>query len=277
MQGGKGVYTPLSRSDGFNTQCGIDAASKDERGCIVAILLLGLSVSFFIAAVFRGVSDGECIARLSTYSPAIESVEYEELNFDNLFRHQTVYRGPPTNELEREWERLYFHDLVAIPEDKFRHLNKSADRKYIQIPSRLGGGYAANIDVFHQLHCLNLIRQYTWREYYEAYPDRVETPSDIVLDTKEGLRTHVDHCIETLRLNLMCHGDVTPYIFVKESDDDILGTADFNAHHKCRRFDKLVDFFEKKAVVSRWPGWPAGHRQFTKDEYKGLPNEYGST
>ena len=118
----------------------------------------------------------------------------------------------------------------------------------------------------------NLIRQYTWRDHYDAHPELVEKPSDLVLDTEEGLRTHVDHCVETLRLTLMCHGDTTPYVYEKMREDDILGKADFDAHHKCRKFDKLVEFFETNAVVSRWPGWPDGHRQYTKNEYKALPN-----
>jgi Mycotoxin biosynthesis protein UstYa len=110
---------------------------------------------------------------------------------------------------------------------------------------------------FHQLHCLNLIRQYTWRDYYDQHPNLVQKPTDMTRADEKGQRFHVDHCIETLRLSLMCHGDITPYLHVKHSNEDKLGTADFNAKHKCRNFDRIVDDFEKKVVRTRWPNFPS--------------------
>ena len=61
----------------------------------------------------------------------------------------------------------------------------------------------------------------------------------------------------------MCIGDVTPYLIKKRNDSD-RGIADFSSHHKCRKFDKLVDFWEDNTVIQRWPG---GNRQYTKEEY----------
>ena len=43
---------------------------------------------------------------------------------------------------------------VDIPEDKFSTTNKSAAVNWRRTPKEYGGGYAALIDVFHQLHCL---------------------------------------------------------------------------------------------------------------------------
>ena len=45
----------------------------------------------------------------------MESVEYEEHNFINPFMHPTVYRGPPTNELEWQWERLWNRRSTPAP------------------------------------------------------------------------------------------------------------------------------------------------------------------
>lgn len=167
---------------------------------------------------------------------------------------------------------------MSVPEDKFHYFNKSADEEYIKVDSEHGGGYAVNIEVFHQLHCLvsctypsripsakapqNLIRQYTWRDYYPKHVEHLEGPYDLE-DNDLGVREHVDHCIEALRLSLMCIGDVTPYLIRKPAEND-RGIADFSSHHKCRKFDKLVDFWEERTVIQRWPG---GNRQYTKDEY----------
>lgn len=57
---------------------------------------------------------------------------------------------------------------------------------------------------------------------------------------------HVDHCIETLRLALMCTSDVTPML-IERSPDRLLGhKLDFNPYHKCRNFDKIAEFVDEK-------------------------------
>ena len=53
---------------------------------------------------------------------------------------------------------------------------------------------------------------------------------------------HVDHCIETLRLSLMCYGDVTPVLLDHRTGHKLMRQLDFNVHHKCRNFDQLVDW-----------------------------------
>ena len=213
--------------------------------CVAAAVLL-------LSTITSHPSDAQCNAQTLAYSPLLPAIEYEELNFDNPFLHQTAYRGPPTNHLEREWERLWNHELIDIPASDFHRLNKSSEVRYMRTPR---GGLAANIEVFHQLHCLNLIRQYTWREYYDAHPERVAKPTDLARDPSErGRREHVDHCIEALRLGLMCNADVTPYVFEQEEEEDP-GRADFSAHHKCRRFDGIVAAFEERVARPRWYGW----------------------
>jgi hypothetical protein len=41
-------------------------------------------------------------------APANEAVEYVEMDFVNPFAHDTIYRGPPTPELEKAWEELWY-------------------------------------------------------------------------------------------------------------------------------------------------------------------------
>ena len=53
---------------------------------------------------------------------------------------------------------------------------------------------------------------------------------------------HVDHCIEALRLTLMCHGDTTPYLIEVDPEAPVGARADFNAHHRCQMFVPLVEW-----------------------------------
>lgn len=76
-------------------------------------------------------------------------------------------------------------------------------------------------------------------EWGELYPFDLEEPL--------AARMHVDHCIETLRLGLMCYSDVTP-VFLEVNEDRIYGQqANFNVYHKCRDFDALVDYVSDHA------------------------------
>jgi hypothetical protein len=129
------------------------------------------------------------------------------------------------------------------------------------------------LEVFHQLHCLvrdesylelctldrpsanvtnekNLIRQYTWRDYYnDNLREWLDTGDhhqlvDLNVTTHQsvGDRMHVDHCIETLRLQLMCNADLTPMLVLQDDSIALGSKADFNVHHKCRSWDRLVEW-----------------------------------
>ena len=123
-------------------------------------------------------------------------------------------------------------------------INRTADPKWSADSS--GSDYRALIEVFHQLHCLDVIRQYTWREYYPKHPDTVSVPFLLTSENEMMARMHVDHCIEALRLSLMCHGDTTPYLLRIDPQSPSGISPDFSMHHKCVKFEPLVDYMRKQ-------------------------------
>jgi len=109
----------------------------------------------------------------------------------------------------------------------------------------------ATLEFTHQLHCLNSLRKISYREYYE--------PTDVFFKAhQETIRTHIDHCIEILRQNLMCTADVglVTYEWVEGFSEPY---PDFSTWHKCRNFDKVLDWnyahgvHIPKSHVSRFP------------------------
>lgn len=88
----------------------------------------------------------------------------------------------------------------------------------------------------------NLIRQYTYREYY----NRPENRPLGFTDSEAVIRAHIDHCIEMLRQALMCHGDVgiITYNWVKPWGI----YPDFSTNHKCRKFEKIVEWADRHAL-----------------------------
>jgi hypothetical protein len=56
----------------------------------------------------------------------------------------------------------------AVDEDVMHRINKSHNLEYaVKFPEETGGGYVAGLEMFHQMHCVNFLRQYTYAEYYE--------------------------------------------------------------------------------------------------------------
>lgn len=124
----------------------------------------------------------------------------------------------------------------------------------VKDPATGNEGYRAAVEVFHQLHCLNLLRQYVYKDYY------VNVYSDIDRDDEEGLKdnigewrwhallksilmlTCVDHCLEAIRINLMCTADIGIFTFRDfpeygfEKGDY---RPDLSTQHTCRNFDAI--------------------------------------
>ena len=112
-------------------------------------------------------------------------------------------------------------------------------------------GYVAGVEVFHHLLCLHVPRQYIGRD---SYPDDL-LPSLFKHNSPLVVSAHVDHCIETLRLALMCNADVTPYLLYEKEAEPGLGVPareDFQALHKCKTFDRLLDWVNTNGVVVPW-------------------------
>ncbi|OAA44134.1 hypothetical protein NOR_03862 [Metarhizium rileyi] len=77
----------------------------------------------------------------------------------------------------------------------------------------------------------------TWPDYY-AKPE----PGMEKVD-----RAHIDHCIEMLRIAIMCAGDVTPItLYIPEWQDD--PTPDFSTMHTCRDFNKILDYVKQNEI-----------------------------
>lgn len=93
-----------------------------------------------------------------------------------------------------------------------------------------------------------MIRQYTWflLGNYDRNDDSIIYPWDF--EDPVGGRMHVDHCFEALRLDLMCYGDITPVLIEYDEHRAVGRTADFSVHHKCRNFDKIVDWVKENGV-----------------------------
>ncbi|KAI5855374.1 hypothetical protein BZA05DRAFT_334278, partial [Tricharina praecox] len=188
-------------------------------------------------------------------APLWDQVEYKNLRFSSGPWVKTPYKGAPTPAIDEAWNAIVPLYLIRIPAAAIPHLNKSATAATFPGSS----DYLGTVDAFHQLHCVNLVRKYTYADYYKDIDIAWRDPPDM-------LRTHVDHCIDVLRQKIMCDADVSviTYSWV-EGREHVL--PDFSNTHRCRNFDKVRDWvLENKMDM--------GSREITKSkEAVSVPTE----
>ncbi|KAJ5495554.1 hypothetical protein N7539_000670 [Penicillium diatomitis] len=226
-----------------------------EENCLakkylyVNISLLILSVIFFLGSVIvqsRRFGDKECATHLSAYSPVMEAVEYEWVTFENEFSTApTKYRGKPTADLEQAWTELWKYGAFPVGVQHLGDLNQSSEVDWRRVtPGDPRSPTVGLLEGFHQIHCLNLIRQYTYREEWD-YSSEASWHGG-----PEMVRWHVDHCIETLRMNLMCTADVTPYLIWNDPAGFNGESPSFNTLHKCRKWEPIVEWVKQNVIFN---------------------------
>ena len=167
----------------------------------------------------------------------------------------------PSPEVDKAW-KMFSEDVFLTPWSTVRDSGRSLSKSIHFPPGADGtpGKYVATWDVFHQIHCLNWLRQASNWEYY--YGTEKPTPNFIL---------HQKHCIHMLLQTLMCHADVDMITFewmeghdervdhggthgmsdkvtgphARNVKQDALPTANFNVHKMCRNFTALVEWAKK--------------------------------
>ncbi|KAE8332168.1 hypothetical protein BDV39DRAFT_200322 [Aspergillus sergii] len=183
---------------------------------VIAILCLAL-----LAGLLPIRNTGSYHVPKYIYSPAEDVIRYKSIAFSSgLEDSKSKYMGRPTDASNQAWEDLYGPGISVISMDQAARLpNKTAPIS--ESPRQ----YIVELDVFHQLHCLNLLRLTVWGV-------------DMYSNHDVDIPPHVDHCIESLRQAIMCSADVAPIVWSWEDNEHRLkGHTD--TLHTCRDFDLI--------------------------------------
>ncbi|KAJ6629331.1 hypothetical protein B0H10DRAFT_1939740 [Mycena sp. CBHHK59/15] len=132
---------------------------------------------------------------------------------------------PPSPVLDEAWNDLYNFGISQIPKIQAALL----PNKTHPIPGD-EGNYIVELDVFHNLHCLNMIRKALNFEYYTEMDPRVVETND-----------HLNHCVDWLRQSLMCAGDTSVVVW-QWDEAQKKTTFQGDVAHTCRNFEKLREW-----------------------------------
>ncbi|KAF8978017.1 hypothetical protein BDQ17DRAFT_1440339 [Cyathus striatus] len=134
-------------------------------------------------------------------TPAEDAVEYEVKSFSfGIGDDLSPFQKPPSPELDLMWRQLYGFGISRIPRDQAAKL----PNKTVAIPGDPDGYYIAELEVFHQLHCLvtDLLKSI-------SYYSRTSTEHE----GNPKLDIHIGHYIDAIRQSLMFSADISTIVW----------------------------------------------------------------
>ncbi|KAF1738036.1 hypothetical protein CRV24_003665 [Beauveria bassiana] len=180
------------------------------------------------------------------YSPIHNEVQIDivdkKVNGSLLNMDHSLFRSPPSPEVDAAWERVSSLMPHVISTDDVVRLGKDPSQT-ARWSEDWGFGpeaHVAELDVLHTIHCLNAVRRDVhWKHYFgDDYPNG---------DFPELHRIHTDHCIYVILQNLMCAAtaDVITQPWVEGQAHPF---PDFSINKKCRDFDAILDWHERTMI-----------------------------
>ncbi|KAF7196904.1 Oxidase ustYa [Pseudocercospora fuligena] len=188
----------------------------------------------------------DLLREVSTKSPMFDRIDMrlveKQLNATLLpSPNDEMLRGEPSSTVDAAWDRIANTAPIALSRREIIAAGIDPS-KIVKYPESYGLGevYAARIDVFHQLHCLDALRRGSYWSHYEA-DQWVNVESSSPLH-----KAHLSHCIYYLAQNIMCQAsvDIYPHVW---TDTLLQPFPDFNRVKTCRDFDAVLAWQETNA------------------------------
>jgi len=166
------------------------------------------------------------------FMPSADALQLDDFEPTSDAWITSPYSGPPSEAKGLAWNEL----------QKVRGARVSkAEAQQLNLPDglRLENGEQATITgVMHNLHCLRMIRQYLYPDYYYA---------NVSSSYMEYLRNHSDHCIETLRESTTCIPDLTPHaLYWVDEEERIHVNLKSDVKRQCVNWGSLVHWQKKR-------------------------------
>ncbi|KAH3999716.1 hypothetical protein HBH98_085850 [Parastagonospora nodorum] len=116
------------------------------------------------------------------------------------------FAGGPFEQVDNAWRELMSSISVRVSQEELDRNGNHQDS--VSLPRN--GGNLVWLNVFHQLHCLKMLRKMNYRDHY--YPNQTE-------HNARDMEVHINHCIEQLRQAVMCNPDTSFTTFVWTHSD----------------------------------------------------------
>ncbi|OGM45147.1 hypothetical protein ABOM_006678 [Aspergillus bombycis] len=190
-----------------------------------------------------------CASILFLLSPLSSRACLNHLNDQDKWKATSYYAAlyyahAPSEEADAEWSRISSGVFpILISAEEVRKLGKDPALA-VRVPDEFGYGpdaYLAQTEVFHLLHCLDMLRKEISYEHY-YYPEFGNNPH-------AQHTAHITHCIDILAQFIKCQGSVDVILF-----NWVGGWTqpfpDFRNKHVCRDFEALLAYVNENSLAT---------------------------
>jgi hypothetical protein len=145
----------------------------------------------------------------------------------------SAYIGAPSERIDSAWTQLFSTMALRVSTSELSKHNQQS----VALPN---GGHLAWLGVYHELHCVKVLRQANYREHYHP---------NLTSEALRDLQVHADHCVDLLRESIMCRGDtesLTTFVWNEKWPKPLLSPQ--RPMHTCMDWDILVGSLERRVV-----------------------------
>lgn len=158
---------------------------------------------------------------------------------DTNIYEKSDFIGQPRPELDAAWDGLLkckFCDSTVWSALTLTHALWKPDQYQAVRPSQLAeeqsvtlndvtGRVIIQLEAYHTLDCLNFVRKFAFRTYYNMTDD----PANI---------QYFGQCLERVRQTTMCYGDISVSTYVW-AEGHLIPFPNFRLEHECRDWNSL--------------------------------------
>ncbi|KAK3329255.1 hypothetical protein B0H66DRAFT_634462 [Apodospora peruviana] len=218
----------------------------------ITILLLLYNAVFLSVRLAVDEESPSCSPLLPTFENVIKVDETtlptlkQELRYVEKPSWEIVVPYPwnlsPSEELDEAWNDLLLPTNIRVSGSELDSVNENRTTA-VKVNGGGGDDYLGVLGVYHNLHCLNMIRRKLSWDYYES-----RTPSNRLELTEPP---HLAHCIDLIRQALLCRPNTAIFVSdyvndpVQYTSDDIRSSANV----QCVNWDSLHGWAKKRALL----------------------------
>ncbi|KAG0159722.1 hypothetical protein PDIDSM_7246 [Penicillium digitatum] len=109
----------------------------------------------------------------------------QSVTFNGTLDYPSNFRGAPSPDIDRAWARSINLGAVnvSLSDDDIRLLGMDPDTT-VKLPPEDGGAYRVHFEFSHQMHCVDFIRMWTYRNQYNEEQEEFS-------DSEAIQRTHI--------------------------------------------------------------------------------------
>ncbi|CAG8948725.1 hypothetical protein HYFRA_00001846 [Hymenoscyphus fraxineus] len=205
------------------------------RRCLPTVALACFIVYFFASTfLILKLYQGRSQILDKPYSPATSTVKYKiqkKHATDNL----EAFVGPPSNATFDAWAHLVKPSLIRIS-----HEEMVLAGEHPEVSTKVvGGGYMGSLGVYHELHCMRRLKLFLYKDHY--YPGLNGSELEYEMN-------HLDHCLEAIRISLMCAGNSALYTFQWDLGSSRKPVTKTNSERVCVDWEKLETWATERTI-----------------------------